>query len=58
MKLNPQKTEMFLSGYDEDKQAELIPLSGFQKGSLPVRYFGMLLIFGRLSDDDCRPLVQ
>lgn len=57
LKLNPQKTEMLLAGYEEDKQAELTLLSGLQKGALPVRYFGFLLIFGRLSDNDCNPLV-
>jgi len=29
LKLNPQNSKMFLAGYDEDKQAEPTPQSGF-----------------------------
>ena len=37
---------------------EIQQVTGFKLGNLPVRYLGVPLVTRRLTDKDCRPLVE
>ncbi|XP_031377829.1 uncharacterized protein LOC116193097 isoform X2 [Punica granatum] len=58
LKLNPSKSELFCAGMDEVKVQEISSINGFKRGTFPVKYLGVPLISGRLSDKDCRPFME
>lgn len=59
LKLNPLKTEIFCAGMETSLISSFISISEFKLGSLPVRYLGVPLVPGRLTDRDCsRHLVE
>ena len=58
LQLNCTKSELFSSGVDRGNLDEIQHVTGFKTGSLPVRYLGVPLVTRRLTDKDCRPLVE
>ncbi|CAN0889477.1 LINE-1 reverse transcriptase homolog [Linum grandiflorum] len=54
LQLNPDKTDVFYSAAVQQSIREEISVRmGFREGKLPVRYLGVPLISGRLSNRDC-----
>ncbi|PKI67302.1 hypothetical protein CRG98_012319 [Punica granatum] len=47
--MNPEKSKIFMGGISEESICELVPCSGFKRGTLPVRYLGLPLVSGKLS---------
>ncbi|XP_031392260.1 uncharacterized protein LOC116204310 [Punica granatum] len=47
LKLNPEKSEIFTGGINEDSVSELVSCSGFKGGTLPVQYLRLLLLSGK-----------
>lgn len=58
LKFNPTKCEMFCSGINEDITTLMVAASGFKLCSLPVKKIGVPLISGRLSEKECKPLID
>ncbi|CAL1367617.1 unnamed protein product [Linum trigynum] len=58
LKCNPAKSEVFCGGVDLNVQALISSSSGFAIGHLPVRYLGIPLIAGKLSNANCLALVE
>ncbi|PKI42208.1 hypothetical protein CRG98_037388 [Punica granatum] len=58
LKLNPEKSEIFMRGINEEGISELVNCSGFKKGTLPVRYLGIPLVSGKLSLKNCDALTE
>jgi len=55
---NLRKSEVFLSGGSFDLWQDILNKLGFQMGTLPFRYLGVLVICARLSKADCVSLVN
>ncbi|PKI54264.1 hypothetical protein CRG98_025324 [Punica granatum] len=58
LRLNPAKTELYCGGMTKKARQDMIHLSGFKAGSLPVRYLGLPFVPGRLADKECKPLIE
>ncbi|CAN1132905.1 LINE-1 retrotransposable element ORF2 protein [Linum perenne] len=59
LKVNPSKTELFCSvSVPRPVINQMVTISGFKEGSLPVKYLGVPLITGSLKDVDCKILVD
>lgn len=56
--LNIDKSELFIAGIPPGETELLLKLSGFKRGVLPVRYLGIPLISGRLSEKECVKLTD
>lgn len=52
------KSEIFFSVVPHTVQDHLASFLGVKIGLIPVRYLGVPLIFGKLRDQDCQPLVE
>ncbi|GKV34604.1 hypothetical protein SLEP1_g42967 [Rubroshorea leprosula] len=58
LKVNYSKSEIFTCGLSLLAVQNLTATYGFKAGSLPVRYLGVPLITGRLTDKDLKPLIS
>ncbi|PKI39976.1 hypothetical protein CRG98_039639, partial [Punica granatum] len=58
LRLNPKKTEIYSAGLDGSTVQELLLISGLKRGSVPVKYLGVPLVTDKLSDKECRPLIE
>lgn len=58
LKVNYEKSEIFLFGVPEVEINCLTSSLRIRRGSLPVRYLGVPLVSGRLSEKDYNPLVE
>ncbi|CAN1841986.1 LINE-1 retrotransposable element ORF2 protein [Linum perenne] len=59
LKVNPAKSELYCSKSVPTQMVDaMISITGFVKGSLPVRYLGVPLISGSLSSKHCQTLVD
>ncbi|CAN1126675.1 LINE-1 retrotransposable element ORF2 protein [Linum perenne] len=59
LKVNPSKTELFCSASVPRAIIEqMVTVSGFKEGSLPVKYLGVPLITGSLKAIDCQVLIE
>ncbi|PKI44067.1 hypothetical protein CRG98_035529 [Punica granatum] len=58
LKLNLEKIEIFMGGINEEGISILVNSSGFEKGTLPVRYLGLPLVSGKLSSKNCEALTE
>jgi hypothetical protein len=58
LSVNQSKSEVFCANVPSDLQAQILSILQFRAGKLPVRYLGMPLISGKLSYDDCVPLIE
>jgi len=47
-----------MAGIPEDKQQQLLQLTGFAQGSFPVKYLGIPLSLRKWSIADCHALVE
>ncbi|PKI32651.1 hypothetical protein CRG98_046961 [Punica granatum] len=52
LRLSPSETELYCVALGTEDVRAMLQLNGFRAGSLPVRYLGVPLIPGRLSDKD------
>ncbi|KAK3225500.1 hypothetical protein Dsin_005362 [Dipteronia sinensis] len=57
LKVNPAKSNIFLSSVPNDSRQQLINIFGYNVGSLPIRYLGIPIISSKLSHLDCSPLL-
>lgn len=55
---NPSKCQMFVAGVSSEIQKGMQQILQFSTGTLPVRYLGIPLITTRLTDDDCKPILD
>ncbi|GKV39485.1 hypothetical protein SLEP1_g47243 [Rubroshorea leprosula] len=58
LKVNYQKSEIFCCGMPNQVIRELTETYGFKVGTLPVRYLGVPLITGRLTNAALKPLIS
>ncbi|CAH2060641.1 unnamed protein product [Thlaspi arvense] len=56
--MNPSKTEIFFSGYDETQVAVLSGISGFKIDTFPTRYLGLPLNPNRITMSSLQPFVE
>ena len=56
--MNKQKSVIFLSGVNGEVKNDILNITGFSMGSLPMKYLGVPLISTRLSHCDCQPLID
>ncbi|VFQ88803.1 unnamed protein product [Cuscuta campestris] len=57
LRVNPQKSIIFLAGEIKDNRQDILNLVQFPLGSLPVRYLGLPLTSQRASERDFAPLI-
>ena len=55
--LNPQKSRGFFSRCDDSLRNDILRITQFQEGHVPVKYLGVRLIPTRLKAIDCQSLV-
>ena len=55
---NRLKSSLYIAGSDLSFKEEFQREFNFQIGDLPVKYLGLPLITSRLSEDDCKPLID
>lgn len=58
LRANPDKSLCFFCNVPSDIVNFALSLSGFQQGTLPIKYLGLPLITSTLTTSDCAPLVQ
>ena len=58
LQVNKQKSVIFLSGVNGEVKNDILNITGFSMGSLPMKYLGVPLISTRLSHCDCQPLID
>ena len=58
MQVNRQKSAVFLAGIEDSVKATILGMTGFNLGSLPMKYLGVPLISSKLSHSDCQPLLD
>lgn len=56
--INPEKSHVFLLEVDDELEISLQTLLGFRRGSLAIRYLGVLLISTILTHINCMVLVE
>lgn len=56
--INKAKSHCFFSNVDEGTREHIISATGFQIGSLPIKYLGLPLITTKLSYRACIPLIM
>ncbi|KAL0405895.1 UNVERIFIED_CONTAM: hypothetical protein Slati_3903400 [Sesamum latifolium] len=57
LEANVWKSQLIVSKSAMDMKSLLLNVLGFQEGTFPVRYFGLLLISSRLTAGDCKCLI-
>ena len=58
LQVNKQKGAIFLAGVNDDVKNDILNITGFCLGNLPMKYLGVPLISTRLSHYDCQPLLN
>jgi hypothetical protein len=58
LSINQSKSEVFCAAVSSSLKSQVLSILNFKVGSLPVRYLGMPLITGKLSYQDCNPLID
>ena len=58
LKANWNKSNCFFANTSDDVKNQILQLTGFQCGSLPITYLGLPLITTKLKYQDCRPLLS
>ena len=58
LQVNKQKSAIFLAGVNGDVKKDILNITGFSLGCLPMKYLGFPLISIRLSHCDCQPLLD
>ena len=52
------KSVLFTAGVNENVKNDILNITGFCVGSIPMKYLGVPLISKRLSHFDCQPLLD
>lgn len=55
---NLQKSAVYFSGVEQSEKQYIIQTLGFEEGSLPVKYLGILLISTKLTKEHCQVLIS
>ena len=58
LQVNKQKSAIFLAEVSDDIRNEMLNITGFSLGRLPMKYLGVPLLSTRLSHSDCQPLID
>ncbi len=58
LSINQSKSEVFCAVVSSSLKSQILSILNFKARSLPVRYLGMPLITGKLSYQDCDPLID
>ena len=58
LQANPSKSNIFLSGVDQNHKDQIKHFLQMEEGDLPFRYLGVPLHSKKLNSRDCRPLVD
>ena len=58
LQVNKQKSAIFLAGISDAIRNEMLNITGFSLGRLPMKYLGVPLLSTRLSHNDCQPLID
>lgn len=58
LKPNVSKSNVFFGNVATGIQQSILSITGFSNGSLPFRYLGLPLIAGKLTAQECNPLVM
>ena len=58
LQVNKQKGAIFLAGISDTIMNEMLNITGFSLGKLPMKYLGVPLLSTRLSHNDCQPLID
>ena len=58
LKANQTKSQMAFGGCSPSLQQQCLDLTGFQEGSLPLKYLGILITTSRLTKLECMALVE
>ncbi|XP_031396135.1 uncharacterized protein LOC116207368 [Punica granatum] len=58
LKLNSSKTEVYFAGMSQKDVSDMLKISSLRLGTLPVKYLGVPLVPGRLTDKECKPLIE
>ncbi|XP_059670944.1 uncharacterized protein LOC132316489 [Cornus florida] len=58
LRVNHNKSTVFLTGVPPNVESEILDLVGFEKGCLPIRYLGVPLISTMLKAHDCKALTD
>ena len=56
LRANPTNSENFLAAVPARLKQGILEFLQFKEGKLPVKYLGVPLISGRLSEKECKPL--
>lgn len=57
LSMNSEKSLVFFANVPESVKSYALETSGYQQGTLPVKYLGLPLITGKLTVRDCNPLI-
>ena len=58
LQVNKKKSAIFLAGISDAIRNEMLNITGFSLGRLPMKYLGVPLLSTRLSHNDCQPLID
>lgn len=58
LQISQAKSELFCEGIAENIKIQLASAVSLKVGTLPVRYLGVSLVFEKLKDRDCKPLLD
>lgn len=55
---NASKSEVFFGGSSDKEKQKVLEILNYKEGTLAVRYLGVPLVSGKLSQKDCKPLID
>ncbi|XP_074292053.1 uncharacterized protein LOC141618891 [Silene latifolia] len=58
LRVNASKSEVIFNGVSDAVRADIVQISGFKEGQLPLRYLGIPIQPGRLTRQDCNILLD
>ena len=58
LEASPEKTAIYFGNVKEEEQSRILQVTGYKKGSFPLRYLGVPITSKRLSKADCDILVD
>lgn len=58
LKINEEKSHLYVAGVDEELKEKLRRISGFAQGTLPMKYLGVKLSPKKWSENDCQMIID
>ncbi|XP_074288865.1 uncharacterized protein LOC141614012 [Silene latifolia] len=58
LKMDQQKSCAYFNGVDKSLAGDILGVSGFKEGNLPIKYLGVPITVGRLKKQDCAVLID